>query len=302
MMKKQLEVINPQVTIWVGENMPAKNDVLTETNLYTVLNDCARMSNNAAKLRLMFPFVAKTFGAKKHSNGVLFIKLDHCDVLAKTFYEAFDKLCEAMPNILAAQYNNDCVRFFVYEACLKYNLEDYSTYHIKNTCLLLAAINKVCNIDIKELSNCLSQYSTKLTQGFNLYACDYKFNSNCAAHSQETQMIENEYYRILRPNYLQPLAGLVPQYLIDLQTTGNILVGENFTINTSKGFVKDYHARAAIAAATYYHFNKDLELAARHLYKTYINADIICSQMWSMSKTNSIANKYDKVVEDTLFA
>lgn len=300
--------INPKLSVWAGKNNPQRHDKLKESNLYTALKRCEEISIETPKGEAgqIFPFVASTIGSEfKSSNGVLFIDFDHCAQVSQQIYDSFDELCKVVPNLLAVNFSHSRnLHFFMYDEDLKYNSDKYTKFNLLNMCRLAVAIKNVCGIDLREIEGCMDTHSKSIAQRFFLAHSEFKYNVHCChclIKKKEEEQLRAEYHKVLNPKLIVPVSGKVERSKIELENTGTLDIDQNFILNSSKGPVCGYDARTLIAAATYFHFNNDLNEAAKYIYSKYANGDVIYSQMESMAHTGSIYRKYDRMVEDILF-
>lgn len=300
--------INPKLSVWAGKNKPQRNDKLKESNLYVALKRCEEISTETPKGEAgqIFPFVANTIGSEfKSSDGVLFIDFDHCAQVSQQIYDSFDELCKVVPNLLAVNFSHSRnLHFFMYDEDLRYNSDKYTKFNLLNMCRLAAAIKKVCGIDLREIEGCMDTHSKSIAQRFFLAHSEFKYNVHCChcpIKKKEEEQLRAEYHKVLNPKLIVPVSGKVERSKIELENTGTLDIDQNFILNSSKGPASGYDARTLIAAAAYFHFNKNLKEAAEYIYSKYANADVIYSQMESMVHTGSIYRKYDSMVEDILF-
>lgn len=301
-----MECINPKVS-YSSIGKKAWNGSPTAVyDLYTVLKQCESGSWQGKEkgFACIFPYVSNTMTSKPETfDGVLFIDLDHFDEYEELkgkqyeIFDNFDKLCQCMPNLLAMKFSpSGNLHAFVYHKDIKDAIE-YKELAALYMCCLAAAIKKVLGIDLRDYDGVLDTALANAKQKFNVNDTRIQWNVYCASAS-----ISNDTKKQLKIIYA-PILSKFDRFNAEIESTelngaiNGIEVNKDYNILKWSG----YKARGVIAAAAYFHFNKDINKAREWFSIRYKNANQIGKQMESMIRNGNVETQYHVSVERFLF-
>ena len=297
--------INPRVS-YTNEGKYARNgSAMTIVTLKSILNRCASnefKGREKGRSGCILPYVSTKFGERPFVHeGVVILDLDKFNKepglkgKEDLIYEKFDEIAAIMPNILAMNYSySHNLHIFVYDR----NVVDAQSYNKMQpiyTALFAKVVRSILNIDFREYKDALDDHQKAYQKLFVNYS-PYKWNYYCTQLSlspKQLKTLQSEYKIVFEK--IEDCREVCES--TNIVGNGDIVVDKNYAILGWKGF----RARTAIAAATYFHFDKDLQQSKKWLSATFKNAKDIYSQMLSMVRNGNINHWYTKEAEFVLF-
>lgn len=293
--------INPRVSVWGNNWFPRKGDVLKEIDLYSVMKQCELISSNIEKGKSgsIFPYLSDEVNPNTLVfDGVVFVDIDNCQAISRQIFDSFDKICVAMPNLLAMNFSySKNIHCYFYDEDIKNDSSIYSERAILYLSAFAAAVKNVLNIDLRDIEGALDDHSKSPTQRLFLNHSDFKWNVNCCKASikkDDLNRLKAEYHYLFRVS--ESKRTLVETPLI--KGDGKTKVDSTFNL---LGYGTGYEARTLIASAVYIHFGKDIEKSREYLSRKFENAQEMNIQMTSMINNGYIERKYREDVEKYLF-
>ena len=293
--------INPRVSVWADERHPKTGEDLTLLDLYSVMKQCERISPDAEKGKsgAVFPYLSDVVNPHTRVfDGVIFVDIDNCSEISHIIFESFDKLCKAMPNLLAMNFSYSAnLHCYFYDEEIKKDSSQYSERAILYLSAFAAAVRKILNIDLRNIEGALDDHSKSPYQRLYLNRSRFHWNIHCCKATikeEELHRLKAEYHSLYRKIETQRTLVDTPM----IKGEGKIAIDSNYNL---LGYGTGFDARTLIAAAVYFHFKKDIDLARDYLSKTFENAHEINVQMTSMINNGYIAKKYRQDVERFLF-
>ena len=293
--------INPQVSVWTSEWFPKKGDKLQQMKLYNVMKQCERISPTTEKGKSgsIFPYLSDEINPYTLVfDGVVFVDIDNCQEVSSQIFDAFDKLCGAMPNLLAMNFSySRNIHCYFYDEDIKNDSSKYGEQALLYLSAFAAAVKKVLGIDLRDIEGALDEHSKSPAQRLFLNHSAFQWNLCCCKASiskDDVKRLKAEYYSLFRIAEFK--RTLVETPLI--KGDGKITVDSTFNL---LGYGTGYDARTLIAAAVYIHFEKDIEKSREYLSSKFENAQEINIQMTSMINNEYIERKYREDVEKYLF-
>lgn len=306
-MSDTISRINPKVS-YSSIGQYAKNGSKTDViNLYTVLKQCASgnwKDRDKGSVGCIFPYESTimTSHASKY-DGVIFIDIDKFDEhpeiagIQKVIFDRFDDICKHMPCLLALKYSSSGnLHAFAYHI----GIEDgahYKKLAALYLCWFAKAVKVTLGVDLRDYADVLDTHLIRPYQKFFVNDTPFKWNIYC-----DGVVLSRKDMSILKAEYANLLSVSDERSISNIESTvltgnGDIKVDRDYKLVGLNG----YAARTAIAAAAYYHFNKDVDKAREWLSVNYSNAEEINKQMTSMIVNGSIERKYRISVEKYLF-
>lgn len=304
-MENIVSEINPRISYSSIGKFAKNGSNMSITTLKDVLNRCASdefKGKQKGSSGCILPYVSKKLGDRPFVHeGVVILDLDKFNkepaLLGKEnlIYEKFEEIAMYMPNLLAINFSySHNLHVFVYDQ----NVVDESSYN-KWSAIYMAVfarvINKLFNIDLRQYEGALDDHQKAYQKLFINYS-PFKWNHYCA----QTKISDKDIKK-LQTDYKITFGGLDDKREIKdstpMDVTGTIAVDKEYSILGWSG----WDARTVIAAAAYFHFNKDVKRAKQWIYSKFSNADEIYAQMQSMANSGSVVGKYRREVEQLLF-
>ena len=293
--------INPRVSVWKDKRHPRAGEPLEHMELHAVMQQCEIISPDVEKGKsgAIFPYLSDVVNPHTRVfDGVVFVDIDNCSDISQSIFESFDKLYEVMPNLLAMNFSySKNLHCYFYDEDVKEDYSKYSERAILYLSAFAAAVRKVLNIDLRNIEGALDDHSKSPYQRLFLNHSPFKWNPYCCQstiNKEDTKRLKAEYHSLYR--MVESQRTLVDTPII--KGEGKIAIDSNYNL---LGYGTGFEARTLIAAAVYFHFNKDIDKAREYLSEKFINAQEINVQMTSMINNGYIAKKYRQDVERSLF-
>ena len=277
---------------------------LVPVKLYDIMRQCASgdWKDLEKGSKSMHVYNSNYKGVKPYTfDGVIFIDLDkfNCypelDGLQHVIFNRFEELCKVMPNLLCIKYSpSGNLHFCVYHN----NIKDSNDF-VKNAklylCCLCRAVRVVIGVDLREYDGVIDTHLCNPDWQLNVNDSPVKWNLACCGvklDKKQLSYINAEYGEYLKYTYKN----------VDVATStitgnGETVVNDEFYIAGLNG----YDARTAIAAAAYFHFNKDRDAAESWIANTFKYTDEWRRQYKNMLDRGTIAGKYNRGIEQRLF-
>lgn len=302
-----METINPRISFSSIGKYAKNGSEMSITTLKAVLDRCASdefKGKAKGSSGCILPYVSEKFGDRPFVHeGVVILDLDRFNKEPKLMgkenliYEKFDEIASKyMPNLLAMNFSySHNLHVFIYDR----NVVDETSYN-KWSAIYMAIfakiVNKLIDIDLRHYEGALDDHQ-KAYQKLFINHSPYKWNIYC---TQPTKLSDKE-LKALQQEYKITLGGLDAKREIrdttPMDATGTIAVDKSYYILGWSG----WDARTVIAAAAFFHFNKNIEQAKKWIYSKFSNADAIYAQMQSMANSGSVVGMYRRDVEKILF-
>lgn len=296
-----MEKINPKVSTWIHSRFPKKGEELKIINLYTVMKQCEQIPQNANKGESgsIFPYLSEEANPNYiEFDGVVFVDIDNCQNISDEIFESFDKICEALPNLLALNFSySRNLHCYFYDKEIKDNPSIYGEKALLYLCAFAAAVKKITNIDLRNFEGALDTHSKSPNQRLFLNHSEFKWNIYCTEATirrEDVKRLKSEYFALYKIS--ENKRTIVETKSI--KGEGKISIDQNYNL---LGYGTGYEARTLIASAVYHHFECDIEKSREYLSNTFENANEINIQMTSMVNNDRIAYKYRKDVEEFIF-
>lgn len=293
--------INPKVSTWIHNRFPRRGEELKIIDLYTVMKQCEQIlpETNKGESGSIFPYLSEEANPSYFEfDGVVFVDIDNCQNVSDKIFESFDKLCEAMPNLLAMNFSySRNLHCYFYDKEIKENPSKYGEKAMLYLCAFAAAVRKITDIDLRKFEGALDTHSKSPNQRLFLNNSEFKWNIYCCSTTignEDVKRLKSEYFALYRISENKRTIVETPS----IKGGGKILVDQNYNL---LGYGTGYEARTLIASAVYHHFECDIDKSREYLSETFENANEINIQMTSMVNNNRIAYKYRKDVEEFIF-
>lgn len=282
---------------------------LKPTPLYDIMKKCA--SGDWEKLEKgavsMHVYDSRCKGLKPYKfNGAIFCDLDgfkkyrELDGYQDIIFDNFEKLCQAMPNLLCVKFSpSKNLHFCLYHKDIK-SEQEFTRLSKMYMCMLCRVIKNVIGIDLRDFDGVIDTHNCNPNQQLNLNDSPVKWNVMCSPvtiSKDQLNRLTSEYKEYMKEDTLRKVTGLESTILTQMNVDGETIVNNQFTICGYSGF----QARTAICAAAYFHFKQDVNKTREFLYKKYKNADEMEKQLLNMVQNNTIGHKYESSVEKMLF-
>ena len=277
--------------------------------LYDIMRMCVseKWKNLEKGSKSMQVYDSKCKGLKPYKfNGAIFCdldgfgKYDELNGYQDIIFDNFDKLCQAMPNLLCVKFSpSRNLHFCLYHSDIK-SEQEFKRLSKMYMCMLCRVIKNVIGIDLRDFDGVIDTHNCNPDQQLNLNYSPVKWNVMCSAvtiSKDQLNKLNEEYKEYMKDEPLRKLTGLESTILTQMNADGKTIVNNQFTICGYSGF----QARTAICAAAYFHFKQDVNKTREFLYKTYKNADEMEKQLLNMVQNNTIGHKYESSVEKMLF-
>ena len=297
--------INPRVSYTAGGKFARNGSVMTIVTLKSILKRCASnefKNKEKGASGCILPYVSTKLGERPFVHeGVVILDLDRFNKepglkgKENLIYDKFDEIAGIMPNILAMNFSySHNLHVFVYDRDVV-DAQSYNKMQLIYTVLFARVVREVVGIDLRDYKDALDDHQ-KAHQKLFVNHSPYKWNDYCtqvSLSSKQLKTLQSEYKRVFEKmvDYREVREST------HIEGNGSIAVDRDYVILGWSGF----RARTVIAAATYFHFDKDLKLSKEWLSSTFKNAKDIYSQMVSMVRNGNIAHWYNKEVEFVLF-
>lgn len=167
----------------------------------------------------IFPYINNILGKEYwpnniiYNNGVIFMDIDWITKeCADSIFDNFEKICELLPFMLGIQFSasyyiNSGKKTGVHIYIASFELDNITYTEHANFAYMLVygAINKLTGYDLRkgqvfdneknEYGNIIDIHNVEITQRFNLYYSDYKWNDNAEAFNpKEYESIKEKAY------------------------------------------------------------------------------------------------------------
>lgn len=282
----------------------ATGDEMKIVSLGAVMAQCNSdaWKNRDKGFACILPYKSQSFNKRPFKfDGVIFIDLDRFNKVPElkgkenVIFDKFAELCNCLPNIICMKFSpSHNLHVFVYHPDIK-DESHYNELSATYMCALAAVIRKVTGLDLRDYDGALDCHQ-KAYQKLNVNHSLVKWNR----YIYEPNISDKDMKK-LKVEYRQALTPLnnrrIEHESTTLDGTGDIVVNKDFYILGWNG----YDARTVIAAAAYYHFNKDINETRDWLSANFKNADEIGRQLDNMIANDRIENKYQISVERFLF-
>ena len=178
-----MERINPKVSTWIHSRFPKKGEELKIIDLYIVMKRCEQIPQNANKGESgsIFPYLSEEANPNYFEfDGVVFVDIDNCQNVSETIFESFEKICSALPNLLAMNFSySRNLHCYFYDNEIKDNPSIYGEKALLYLCAFAAAVKKITNIDLRNIEGALDTHSKSPNQRLFLNRSEFKWNIYC---------------------------------------------------------------------------------------------------------------------------
>lgn len=273
--------------------------------LYTMMQQCAsgKWKNLKKGTHSMHVYKSNCKGVHPYIfDGVIFVDIDKFDEYDELkgrqhiIFNRFEELCKVMPNLLSIKYSpSGNLHFFIYHNDISNEVE-YNKLAKLYLCCLCRAIKHVFNIDLRDFDGAIDTHLCNADWQLNVNDSPVKWNLMCASVK-----LTKDQKEILNAEYGEYMKGGDRKYTTVESTIitgdGETMVDKYYVILGHTG----YQARTAIAAAAYFHFNKNIDKTKEWIANTFKNSDSIQDQLHCMVRNDTIGRKYESSVEQYLF-
>lgn len=282
---------------------------LKPTPLYDIMRMCASgqwksLEKGAVS---MHAYDSKYKGLKPYKfNGAIFCDLDgfkkypELDGYQHVIFDNFDKLCQAMPNIICVKFSpSENLHFCLYHNDIK-SEQEFTRLSKMYMCVLCKVIKNVIGIDLRDFDGVIDTHNCNPNQQLNLNDSPVKWNLMCSQvtiSKDQLSKLNEEYKEYMKEDTLRKVTGLESTILTQMNVDGEVVVNDQYVICGYRG----YQARTAICAASYFHFKQDVNKTREYLFASYKNAGEMERQLLNMVQNNTIGHKYESSVDKMLF-
>ena len=298
--------INPRVSYSPQGKYARNGSAMEIVTLRSILDRCASgefENKGKGASGSILPYVSTEFGKRPFVHeGVVILDLDKFNkepgLIGKEnkIYEMFDEIAgKYMCNLLAMNFSySHNLHIFVYDRNVV-DAESYNRMQMIYTVYFAYVVKKILGIDLRDYEDALDDHQ-KAHQKLFVNHSPYKWNDYC------TQMsISPKHLKILQSEYKSVFAKVADNREVKESTPidgkGSIAVDKEYSILGWSG----YQARTVIAAAAYFHFEKDITKAKEWLREKFSNANVIYTQMRSLVRNGNVTHWYNSDVEFVLF-
>ena len=201
--------INPKVSTWIHNRFPRRGEELKIIDLYTVMKQCEQIlpETNKGESGSIFPYLSEEANPSYFEfDGVVFVDIDNCQNVSNKIFESFDKLCEAMPNLLAMNFSySRNLHCYFYDKEIKENPSKYGEKAMLYLCAFAAAVRKITDIDLRKFEGALDAHSTSPNQRLFLNHSEFKWNIYCC-----NTTIGNEDVKRLKSEIIRKVIDIIP--------------------------------------------------------------------------------------------
>lgn len=255
---------------------------------------------------LIYSYVSDEAYNFKSSDGVIFIDIDHINEYSDLIYDSFSTIINEIPSIVACYYSfSRSLHFIVYDKSLESitdmdeRMKQYTYLENVYSFMLAKVISNIIGKDITGDLAVMDEHNSRIHQGFYICQSEYKYNEYALSSQISPDVID----KIAKLMHLKGKVTRNKKVVNEFRPSTLILPDDRIEVNKDFYILgyNGFEARTVIAAATYFHFRKDIYKASEYLYQHFSNANIIVYQMENMIKNGKIANRYDPKIERALF-